>query len=375
MVTPIDTNEAVAREALTDGQGATPEESENSTDTSVVQQSETMQEVGKEKLETTIKHAIVEFDETEEDTIDAHTSDLGEALKNIESMLTNSLGDLFGIDDDVSAAEIISIAEEVSSNLERQVKSKFRKAADALALSKAIEIENVVEDDEATGVNTNSIVVDVIQVKRTEIEKLKEEIDIAAEDVKKNMKKEAAQIEKDIIDKALAKRKRKKYHKVKIVNDAVEIDEEVINETQREEKDKGVEANVEPSDSNSEQDKREEKEIPHEDENKVSTSSRKSKEGGGGGEKKDFRSRQDEPEGRSESDDKPKESPYDGEKKPLSLSDIAKARNNGEEEVPHLSKKTEPEDDKKDSSSKDTKGGAVDKDENEPSFEDESSSE
>ena len=340
-VKPIDTKDDVARESLADDQGATPEQFENSTDTSDVRQPDTKPDADKEKLEKSIKHAILEFDETEEDTIDAHESDLGEALKSIESMLKNSLDDLFGSDDDVSAAEIISIASEVSSNLERQVKSKFRKAADSLTLSKAIEIENIVEDDEATGVNTNGIVVDVIQVERTEVEKLKQEIDIAAEDVKKAMKKEAAQIEKDIIDKALAKRKRKKFHKFKIVNDEVEIDEGAINESQREEKDNGNEAKVEPSDSNSGQDKNEEEENPHEGKKKVSSSSSKSIEGHGE-KKNDSRSKRDETEERSESDGKVKESANDG--------------------------------DKKDSSSKDTTNGAVDGDENESRSEDESTS-
>ena len=374
-VKPIDTKEVVASESSTDDQDVPPEDSDISTETSDVPPPETMPEVDKERLEQTIKDAIIDFDETEEDSIHAHDSDLGEALKNIETMLTNSLGDLFGSDDDISAAEIKSIANEVSINLERHVKSKFRKAADSLALSKAIEIENIVEDDEEKGINAKSIVSDVIQVERTEVEKLKQEIDIAAEDVKHNMKKEAAHIEQDIIEKALANRKRKKYHNVKIVNDKVEIAEEVTNEIQREEKENGKEENVNPGDSNTVQDKNEEKEKSHEGDKEVSSSRDKSNERGDGEAKKDSRSKRDESEGRSESEDKEKKSPHDGEKESLSLSNLAKATDHGEEKKPRRSKKEEPEGDKKDSSSKDAKSGAVDDDENENSAEDESSSE
>ena len=161
-------------------------------------------------VEASISEAIGDLSVAEEDIIKENESILTDTLKHIESTMRAGLNRIFANFQDVSATEMDEIVKEVSDELELEVHAEFKGIADELTDAKADDIGNTAEIDQEFDYDVTTILGDVKQVEESSIQELKNEIEQAAQNMTKSMRKRAQKIEKKVIQKAIANKERKK---------------------------------------------------------------------------------------------------------------------------------------------------------------------
>jgi len=170
-------------------------------------------EQDEETLQTSISEAIMDFDETEQQSVNANLALLTDTVNHIHDTLKVGISRIFGANYDVTDAEMESMVQQVSHELQNQAQADFQRAADTLTYAKADEIEDVVDEDVGADMEVRTIQEDIKQVEEGAIEVLKKEIDQAALDVNGNMKKRVREIEQQVIAQAIANKQRHEYKK------------------------------------------------------------------------------------------------------------------------------------------------------------------
>ena len=148
----------------------------------------------------------------EDAVLETEASELGNSIRL-------HMGGTFG--QTLTFAEMSSVATQVEHELTAEVEHELHDQADQFANRDIQNIENMVEAEEEAGTDADEIEDDLYSEEASTVQELRDDIDQAADYLKDNMKKRAAEIEKQILEAQLSAKLGKKV-KLVIVDDEVQ---------------------------------------------------------------------------------------------------------------------------------------------------------
>jgi len=179
--------------------------------------------VDEEVVREAIDEASGFFKTVEEEELEKEDAVLVKEASGLGNSLRVRMGGIFS--KSLTFAEMNAVANEVEEKLTQEAESELRDQADQMAEGDIESIENMVDAEEANGLETEEIEEDVHNQETAYTQELRVGIDEAADHVKLSMKKRAAEIEKEILEERLSIKMGKKV-KLVIVDDEVQgVDE------------------------------------------------------------------------------------------------------------------------------------------------------
>lgn len=181
--------------------------------------------VDEEVLQEAIDEASGDIKQVEQEELEKEDAVLVKEASGLGNKLRVRMGGIFS--KTLTYDEMNAVATEVEEKLTQEAESKLHDQADQMAEKDVENMLDMVDGEEANGMETDEIEKDVRTVGAAYTEGLRVGIDEAADDVKLSMKKRAAEIEKEILEERLSIKMGKKV-KLVIVDDEVQGVDELL---------------------------------------------------------------------------------------------------------------------------------------------------